>query len=193
MPDGYVPPLVVEEYTVEITTTAGFVYLIEFTFTPDFLIPLGGCGNTIEITNITYPENPCYVEVIEDVDRTYLSIDSQLYYGCNDSELDELEAMSDGVYQVTIGDSGLSNEYVTGCEFVDCETYCLVLQALANECDPIVVILYDALKNATDCNNISCQNYCDLYEMLLAKLEECDCLVYANKPVKTVKKPCNCK
>lgn len=184
-----VPPVVTEDYTIVITTTAGFEYTINYRITPNFLSAPGSCAIGIEINNVTYPENPCYVTVVEDLDRTYLNIDSQLYYGCLEND-EELEAMSDGIYTVEVNDSGISNEFVTGCEFVNCDTYCLVLKALANECDPVIQIIYDALVGAKDCDVISCQNYCDLYEMLLALLEECDCVSYTNNKVS--KQPCGC-
>jgi hypothetical protein len=183
-----VPPLVIESYIIEITTTAGFVYTIYYDLTPNFINTPGSCDVTFTITDITYPENPCYVTIVEDADRTYLNIDSQLYYDCTN---DDLVAMSDGIYQVVLSDSGISNEEVIGCEFVDCETYCLIIKALASECNPIINIIYDSLKASTNCIELTCQNYCDLYEMLLALLEECNCITYTNN--KSVSKPCNCK
>jgi hypothetical protein len=143
---------------------------------------------TLEITDIEYPVNPCYVTITEEDTMTKLVIDSQLYFGCIDLEVDALEAITDGIYTVTLSDSGISNEFVTGCQFVNCETRCLIVEALAKECNPVIAILYDALVDADYCQNVTCENYCDIYEMLQSLLVECDCANYSNN--KTAKKPC---
>jgi hypothetical protein len=192
MPDTLPVPVVPETYLIQVTNSAGFVYNIQYTLTPASMFTPGTCDNiSFEFDSISYPENPCYVSVVEDVDRTYLLIDSQLYNGCLGDE-EVLESMADGIYQVTLSDSGISNEFVTGCEFVNCETRCLVIEALAKECDPIISIVYDALVDSRVCDNVTCQNLCDLYEMLQALLSACDCAKYSNNKVQ--KKPCKtCK
>ena len=181
-------PVIIDTFIVEVTTVAGFVYTFSYELTPN-----NTCSNIeFEIVSITYPENPCYVEIIEDVDRTYLSIDSQLLFGCIDTNTVALEAMTDGIYTISLQDSGISNEIVSGCEFVNCDTRCQIIEALAKQCDPVIVMLYDALVDAKECNNITCENMCDLYEMLQALLSACNCTNYANRVVE--KKPCKtCK
>jgi hypothetical protein len=160
--------------TIQITNTAGCTYTITYT--------LSLAGNLVtvmdfNIDSIDFPDYPCGVTVTEEPSNTTLSIDSN--FGTNNCDA-ELEAFADGILQVTLNDSGISNESVSNCVFVNCETYCLVVEALSNGCNPFIGILYDALVYSANCPDVTCQNLCDLYEIFAAYMEQCDCTIYQN-------------
>ena len=163
--------------TIEITTVTGCVYTITYT------LSLNGPLVTVmdlTIDSIDYPELPCGVTINEEPFNTTLTIDSN--FGGDNCDA-ELETFADGIVQVTLNDSGISNESVTACLFVDCETYCLVVEALSNGCNPIIGVLYDALTYSANCPDITCQNLCDLYEIFAAYMDQCNCTVYQNNIV----------
>jgi len=178
-PIGGGSPVIVENKTITITTNAGFVYIINYTITPAFTIPT---SIDIEITSVTYPDFPDGISIVENSDNTSITISPEIY---------DLDTFYDGVYTITMSDSDISNSFVTGCTFVDCETYCLIIKALANNCNPFIKILYDALKNFNNCFNIPCKNICELYAYLESLLDECDCTIYHNN-VKSKNKRCGC-
>lgn len=162
-----------------ITTKKGFVYEIEYLLDN----PYGGVPlqMTLSIISITYPEYPCGITIVNEPSNTVLIVDSHAF-NLNDCD-NEIIALPDGIYQITLNDSGISNETISNCLFVDCETYCLIIKALANNCSSTIGILYDALSYSKNCDNVSCQNLCDLYETLMNFLEDCDCTIFQNNIV----------
>jgi hypothetical protein len=172
-------PVIVENNQIVITTTEGFEYTINYTLTPDYvpLVPI-----TLAVTSVDYPAYPDGISIVENVNNTVIQISPDLY---------EWDAFVDGVYQATLNDSGISNTQITGCTFVDCETYCLIIKALANGCNPLIQVLYDALVNFENCRNIPCTNLCDLYAYLETLLDECDCAIYQNNII-SKKNGCGC-
>lgn len=175
---GY--PIIVENKQVVITTVEGFIYTIDYTITPRHdSVP----SFVVDVTNIIYPPFPDGLTIDQRTDGTYINITPEFLSS---------EYFWDGVYQVTLNDSELSNSYITGCAFMDCETYCIVVAALAKRCNPMIKILYDALKNFKDCPGIPCTNLCDLYRYLETLIDECDCAIYQNNIVKK-KGDCGCK
>lgn len=170
--------------TITILTTKGFTYVITYTLSDPFVTQM-----TLTIDSIVYEEYPCDIIVTAEPSNTILTLTSSAF---NLSECGkDTIALPDGIYQITLNDSGISNETVTGCKFVDCETYCLIIKAIASGCDPSVGILYNALTYSDNCIDVSCQNLCDLYEILNSLLEECDCTLYKNNVKSTI--PCGCK
>ena len=169
--------------TVIITTTEGLVYTIEYTLSEPYTSKM-----TLTIDNITTPTeaqlNPCDISIVEEPSNTVMYL-TPANFGLT------LDSFPDGIYQVTINDSGISNETISGCTFVNCQMYCLIIKALANECPSTISILYEALVYSANCDNISCQNLCDLYEMLVSLLDECDCTILSNtRPV--ISSNCGC-
>lgn len=170
--------------TIILTTTQGQVYTIIYTLVDDGSI----LSMDLEIDSITSPTeaqlNPCNINIVEEPSNTVM------YLTPANFNLD-LDAFLDGIYQVTINDSGISNETISNCTFVNCQTYCLIVKALANECPSTISILYEALVYSANCDNVSCQNLCDLYEMLVSLLDECDCTILSNtRPV--ISSNCGC-
>lgn len=166
LPSGF--PVIIENNKVIITTSNGYIYTIEYTITPSYLaIPTF----IMNVTTTTNPVFPTGVTVVENVNNTVIQIDPSVFSST---------VFIDGIYQVTLNNSGISNTAITGCTFVDCETYCLIIKALANGCNPIIQILYDALIQFNSCTNIPCTNVCDLFAYLESLLNECDCSIFQN-------------
>jgi hypothetical protein len=178
--------------TIEITTTTGCIYTITYTLSLAGNIEGGGFTvMNLTLDSIDYPELPCGVTITNEPYNTTLTVNSAAF-GYTNCDTD-VEPLPDGVYTITLNDSGLSNETVTNCVFVDCETYCLVINALANDCPASIGILYDALTYQGNCYDyVSCQNLCDLYEMFLSQLELCDCSNYVNNVVRA-SSDCGCE
>lgn len=167
LPDP-VSPEIVENNKVIITTSNGYIYTIDYTITPSYLAI---ATFTIVVTTTIYPIFPTGITVVENVNNTVIQIDPSVFSST---------VFVDGIYQVTLNNSGISNTAITGCTFVDCETYCLIIKALANGCNPIIQILYDALVQFNLCTNIPCTNVCDLFVYLESLLNECDCSIFQN-------------
>jgi len=166
-------PVIVENKTILITTINGDVYTINYTISPNV-----GLGNVLDVvvvtTSLGFPPFPDGITVVENVNNTVINISSSIYSS---------DKFFDGVYQVTLSNSDISNSFITGCTFVDCETRCLVISALAHGCDPMVQVLYDALIQFNSCLNIPCTNLCDLYAYLETLLDECDCAIFQNNVI----------
>jgi hypothetical protein len=188
MMEGYGPGAICgaqvsQTNTIILTTTQGLVYTIIYTLSED-----GGIVSmNLTIDSITTPTtdelNPCTLTITEEPSNTVLYLTPE--------NIGLVDVFPDGIYQVTINDSGISNETVSGCTFVNCETYCLVIKALANECPTAISILYEALVYSVNCDNVSCQNLCDLYEMLRSLIDECDCTILSNSQP-TISSNCGC-
>ena len=168
LPSGL--PVIVETNKIIITTIDGFVYTLDYTITPSY----GGIVTyTISTVTTTYPPLPTGITIVENVNNTVIEITPSAITSTT-------TVFWDGIYQITLNDSGTSNSSITGCTFVDCETYCLIIKALANGCTPLVQILYDALTQFNQCTDIPCANICDLFAYLETLLNECDCTIYQN-------------
>lgn len=170
--------------TIILTTTEGLIYTIVYTLVDNGSIT----SMNLEIDSITSPTeaqlNPCDINIVEEPSNTVMYL-TPANFGLT------LDSFPDGIYQVTINDSGISNETISGCTFVNCQMYCLIIKALANECPSTISILYEALVYSANCDNVSCQNLCDLYEMLVSLLDECDCTILSNtRPV--ISSNCGC-
>lgn len=174
-------PVIVENKTITITTVEGYVYVLPFTATPNHL-----SGEiTIVIGTITYPAYPTGVSVILNTGSTDIQFESTIL-GTT------YTTFYDGVYTFTLNDSGISNTYISGCAFIDCETYCLIIGALANGCSPYIKIMYDALNNFANCNSIPCTGICEIYAYLETLLNECDCSMNFSSSITTNTKNCGC-
>ena len=170
--------------TILITTNEGHVYTVVYTLSDN-----GGIiSMDLTIDSITTPTtdelNPCGLTITEEPSNTVL------YLTPGNFGIDT-DTLPDGIYQITINDSGISNETISNCTFVNCETYCLVIKALANECPTSISILYEALVYSANCDNVSCQNLCDLYEMLTSMIDDCDCTILSNNQI-TISSDCGC-
>jgi hypothetical protein len=179
-------PVIVETNQMVITTSGGFSYTVDYTMTPDF-----ATGTvTISITNTTYPSYPSGISVIENANSTTIRIESTAVFGSGTTIVNN-NVMPDGIYNITYNDSGLSSTNLTGCAFVNCNTYCRVIKALANQCDPVIKIYYDALVNYSQCTTLTCESVCQLYSLLDSKLDECDCSIYQTNTIVATKN-CGC-
>lgn len=173
-------PVIVENKTMTLTTLSGYIYTVPFTVTPDHSTGFV----TIVMGTHVYPSYPDTISVVQTVNTTSVQlVPTSLVSGST--------TFYDGVYTVTLNDSGISNTSISGCEFMDCETYCLVVKALANGCSPMVKIIYDALINFSSCPTISCLQICELYALLESLLDECDCSVYQTNTIITTS-GCGC-
>jgi hypothetical protein len=166
-------PLIVENKQIIITTTEGFKYIINFTITPDNATAT--CiGTLVNITSVEYPDYPNGITISQDQLRgSYIEIDSSIYNDTNSTFLD-------GIYTVIISKNSNDSDTISGCKFIDCNTKCLVLKALINNCDPIISILYNSLLEIDKCNNVNCNSLCETYAYLESLLDECDCSMYSN-------------
>jgi hypothetical protein len=183
-PSGH--PLIVENKQIIITTTKDYVYIINFTITPDNV--LATCTGE-SLTSIVYPDYPEGILVKQDALRaTYIEISSDIYsYVVNNESL-----FFDGIYTISLSENAQSSTTVSGCKFIDCQTNCLILKALVNDCDPVISILYDALLQINNCSGISCNNLCDTYAYLESLLNECDCSILQNNSISS-SSDCGCK
>ena len=159
--------------TITITTIDNFVYTLGFSVA---YTGASSCYGMPYITAVEYPALPDGMTYTELTTHTQLELNSVFYqYSLLSSPLLPL---FDGIYVIELNDSNISNETISNCIFVNCQTYCLVVKALTNECDIKIKVLYDALVSADLCEQVTCENKCYLYEILRNLLSECDCLIY---------------
>ncbi len=164
-------PLNTQDYTffVEITHTSGFIYVVEMTFR---LTQPGGCTMTSSsIVSIVYPE----------IDERVVFTD---LYTLNLAPLYQVEGLFySGVYEVIICKWSLTNpltisslisECVQNNLFLDCNLKCEIVNKLVQCKDTNIMTYYRALQFANDCNT-SYQDMCDIYEIMMNKLNNPDC------------------
>lgn len=190
VPELITSPVIPVTRTVEITNTAGFKYILTLELT-GVDVDILSCSGVLTDLTVEYPEIPCGIVLTENTNNTSITFDNRVY----DLLCDEVPIADfiDGVYEVTLTYNRLNTEKVSNCIVLLCESFCLVVKALANNCDPIIKILYDALTYADNCDQvITCKNKCDLYEQFVHYLEGCDCFVLTSNRVGKTKGGCNC-
>lgn len=184
----YIPVGLLPQYdaafNIIVMNIAGHSYSFDYTVSGDSLL---SCSDRLLDLDITYPELPCGIEIVENTDNTSLLFNSTAY---GETSCSMEDTLTDGIYQVNLLYNNLNNERISNCIFIDCDTYCKVVKALSMECNPIIQILYDSLKYMDNCDILTCQNKCDTYETLVNYLKECDCTLFENNVVK--KKGCGC-
>lgn len=159
------------DYTffIEITHIDGFIYIVEMQFR---LEQPGGC-NLIQhkIENVFYPEISDLVEF-----DTPTSINLLPLY-------EAATTLYSGIYEVIICRWSVTNpltitslisECVQNNYFIDCNLKCEIVNKLVQCKDSNIMTYYRALQFANDCNT-SYQDMCDLYELMMNKLNNPDC------------------
>ncbi len=155
-------------YILRIIHVDGFVYELSMRFV---LEQPGGC-NLIsnQILQINYPE-----------------IDERVVFDNNSIELIPLyefeTSLETGVYQVIICRwylsnpltvTSLSSNCVQNNQFIECNLICDLINKLVQCKKTNIFTFYDALRYANECDT-SYEDMCDLYELLVDKLENPDC------------------
>jgi hypothetical protein len=161
-----------QDYTfyLEVTHTSGFIYIIRMTFR---LEQPGGCSTLISssIVSTVYPEIDERI-----VFDTATSIDLLPLYGAVDT-------LYSGIYEVIICRwrvtnaltlTSLISECVQNNYFIDCQLKCEIVNKLVQCKDTNIMTYYRALQFANDCNT-SYQDMCDMYELMMNKLNNPDC------------------
>lgn len=164
-----------QPHVITITTIDNFVYTINI----DYQTIIGLCEKTPVITSVEYPEYPCGLITLNSINETRIILNSHFF---NYSECDtNIIPLPDGIYYFQLNNSGLSNQTISNCKFFNCQTYCMVVKAIANKCNLFIKPLYDALVYADNCDIVTCEEKCYMYEILRGYLSECDCLIYENE------------
>jgi len=173
---------------IVLTTVSNFTYIINYELQYGYPTV---CYHKAVLNNIVYPDLPCGVQLVNSINETRIVLNSAAFNltSCNQPNVQ----VPDGIYTFTLNDSGISNEYVSRCIFVNCNTYCLIVKAIANECDIFVKVLYDALVYSDMCDIVTCEEKCYMYEMLVNLLKECDCTWFENNNKLPNISDCNCK
>lgn len=166
----------VQDYTyyLEITHTSGFIYVIRFTFR---LTQPGRCTFTsTSIVLVTYPSIDSRVTFTIPTINTPTSIDLMPLYGIVDNYYS-------GIYEVIICRWRLANpltiqSLISQCVqnnlFLDCNLKCEIINKLVQCKDTNIMTYYRALQFSNDCKT-SYQDMCDIYEIMMNKLNNPDC------------------
>lgn len=84
------------------------------------------------------------------------------------------DTFCDGIYQISVeGYKDNGSKYLdTACHFINCKIKCLIAsELLKKDCQKENLIMYwDALKYAEECENCNCTVLCELYKELLKTL-----------------------
>ena len=156
-------------YYLEVTHTSGFIYVIRLTFR---LMQPGGCTVTsTTLVSTVYPLIDSRVSFI-----TPTSIDLLPLYN-------NTSGYYTGIYEVIICRWRLTNalsiqSLISECAqnnlFLDCNLKCEIVNKLIQCKDTNIMTYYRALQFANDCNT-SYQDMCDIYEIMMNKLNNPDC------------------
>jgi hypothetical protein len=197
LPQGDAVPSI--DWLITITTTAGFVYILEFTITQVAV----SCDGTIGALTITYPDLPSNIVEVPTINpEEELSL----------NELMGVDIINPGVYQVIFCETLYTGTAtcIQNHVFIDCGSLkCQVVNKLVLCIDSNVMDYYNALTWANDCtDSVTYTELCALYEILYiilnsdgcyGKLDDCNCTdapTIANKlypvhyPTTTNNNPC---
>jgi hypothetical protein len=161
---------------VSLTTCTGLTYVLDFTI---FIANLADvCATvTLGIPVITYPDLPTGVTI----------------NGSNQIELDPTAlglstVFTDGIYFAGLSQTNTSG--ITTAEsdsiFINCNTTCNVINAIAQDNCSNLYLLLDGLIYADDCDTVSYQDKCDIWFVIAKKLG-----YFKNNPCGTIS-DCGC-
>ena len=179
---------------VEFKTVNGLVYTLSIDLNSiDLLQP---CNSAVTLTdNITYPSTDINTGITYDPGAFTITVNSQTF---GQTTFPQNLPLKEGAYCFTLkgvkadgvpltnqGPTGQTLYEESATLFVDCnDTVRCQIASLAATCDSVEGIwLYDALVLNNDCQNLTCNDICNLYRKLKSFIDN-NC----EQPAK----PCNC-
>jgi hypothetical protein len=147
---------------IKITHVDGFIYTLNTTIT----MPFNYCPMTSTLVSVNYPPLPSNI-VITDLTNDELSLNS----------LFNKPILEAGVYNIIICEvRNNSTNCLQRSYFVECSIRCDIIDKLVQCRNSDIFNYYDALKYSNECENITYEDKCALYELMYMKLSNQACI-----------------